>query len=126
MNTREIATDYRLQHWAGIIRERNESGLSVKVFCANAGFHENSYYYWQRRLRETACEELAKKRSGPTGLLPAGFAEVKLTERSSRPSPAAADQGKVCIESSGARIIATGGYPADKLAALMRELRRSC
>jgi putative transposase len=55
INTREIATGYRLEHWAGIIRERAESGLTVKAFCESAGVHPNSYFYWQRRLREAAC-----------------------------------------------------------------------
>ena len=45
MNTREIATEYRLSHWAQVMRERIESGLSIKAFCENVGFHENIYYY---------------------------------------------------------------------------------
>ena len=59
MNTREIAAEYRLSHWAQVMRERSESGLSIKAFCENAGFHENIYYYWQRKLRESACERVA-------------------------------------------------------------------
>jgi putative transposase len=55
MNTRKIAADYRLAHWARVIHERAESGLSVKAFCESAGFRPNSYFYWQRKLREAAC-----------------------------------------------------------------------
>jgi len=55
MNTRKIAAEYRLTQWAGIIRERQESGLNVKAFCEAKGFHENIYFYWQRKLREAAC-----------------------------------------------------------------------
>ena len=58
MNTREIAAEYRLSHWAQIIKERQASGLSVKQYCKDAGFHENIYFYWQRKLREAACEQL--------------------------------------------------------------------
>ncbi|WP_337999084.1 IS66 family insertion sequence element accessory protein TnpA, partial [Desulforamulus hydrothermalis] len=58
MNTREIAAEYRLAHWAQIVRRKNESGLSIKAFCASEGFRENTYYYWQRKLREAACEQL--------------------------------------------------------------------
>ena len=78
MNTRDVAAEYRLQHWAGIIRECKESGLGVRAFCANSGFHENTYYYWQKRLREMACEELVKVQAGRTNHLPSGFAEVKI------------------------------------------------
>jgi putative transposase len=59
INTRKIAADYRLAHWAGIMRERTESGLTVKAFCETRGFHPNSYFYWQRKLRESACGEIA-------------------------------------------------------------------
>ena len=57
MNTREIAEEYRLSHWAEIMKDRTASGLSIKNFCKAAGFHENVYYYWQRKLREAAYQE---------------------------------------------------------------------
>ena len=44
MNTNDIAVEYRLSHWAGIMRKREESGLSSKEFCKNARFHENRYF----------------------------------------------------------------------------------
>lgn len=59
MNTRDIATEYRLSHWAGVLQEHHSSGISIKEFCKRAGFREHVYYYWQRKLRETTCEELA-------------------------------------------------------------------
>ena len=54
--TREIAAEYRLTHWAGVVRQRAESGLTVKAYCESAGLHENTYFYWQRKLRESVCE----------------------------------------------------------------------
>jgi putative transposase len=78
INTREIATGYRLEHWAGIVRERAESGLTVKAFCESAGLHPNSYFYWQRRLRESACEGMSAGAlpapGGWTAAVPAGTA----------------------------------------------------
>jgi hypothetical protein len=81
MNTREMTEEYRLSHWAQIMRERSESGLSIKAFCKTAGFHENVYYYWQRKLREAACKELSTKAGQKTGgsarsLVPQGWAAV--------------------------------------------------
>ncbi len=58
MNTREIAVEYRLTHWAQIMQERIASGKSVREFCASAGYREHVFYYWQKRLREAACREL--------------------------------------------------------------------
>lgn len=46
MQTREIASEYRLAHWSQVMRERRESGLSIKAFCQASGFHPNVYYYW--------------------------------------------------------------------------------
>jgi len=58
MNTRKIAAEYRLSHWAQIMREKSQSGLSAKDFCQKIGISENTYFYWQKRLREAACREL--------------------------------------------------------------------
>jgi len=58
INTRKIAAEYRLSHWAQIMRERTQNGLSIRTFCAQAGISENTYFYWQRRVREAACQEL--------------------------------------------------------------------
>jgi putative transposase len=65
ISTRENTAGYRSEHWAGIIRERSESGLTVKAFCESAGLHPNSYFYWQRKLRESALEGMT------AGALPA-------------------------------------------------------
>ena len=82
MNTREIAVEYRLTHWAQIIRRRNESGLSIKAFCTNEGFHENIYCYWQRKLREAVCERMTEVRTKhtPTDCFPLVFVELKIAE----------------------------------------------
>jgi transposase-like protein len=68
INTRGIAAEYRLTHWAGVVRQRAESGLTVKAFCESEGLPENTYFYWQRKLRESVCE-------GPAALpAPSGWA----------------------------------------------------
>ena len=125
MNTREIAVEYRMSHWAQIMQNRIDSGLNVRAFCKNAGIHENSYYYWQRKLREATCEELTRNECG-AGLMPPMFAEVKLATRSTFQPMAANQQNNVCVEASGVRITADSGYPVDKLAYLMRAVMRSC
>lgn len=125
MNTREIATEYRLSHWAQIMRERVDSGLSIKAFCANAGFHENVYFYWQRKLREATCEQLAEVRTKQMELTAPGFTEVKFPEATVQSSEPEAT-GCLRVEASGVQITADSTYPIDKLAVLLRELTRSC
>jgi hypothetical protein len=120
MDTRSITAKYRLTHWAGIIKARKESGLSIKAFCENAGIHGNTYYYWQRRLRLAACGAL---KGGD--MAPSGFVEVTLLSQPVSPTSPGGVQNQVRIEMTGLRITADGEYPADKLAALMREMVRS-
>ena len=56
----------------------------------------------------------------------AAFTEVKLTTRNGLPPMAAGMQNQVCIESTGVRITADGGYPADKLSYLLRAVTQAC
>jgi transposase-like protein len=125
MNTNEIAKEYRLAHWAGIMREREESGLSIKAYCKNAGYHENVYFYWQRKLRETVGAGISKAREEAVSMVPSGFVAAMLAERDARPVAGTPLLGSVSIETSGVRITADSGYPADKLSALIREVARS-
>ncbi|MEG1577355.1 MAG: hypothetical protein RR336_01170 [Oscillospiraceae bacterium] len=37
VNTREIAAEYRLTHWAQILQDRADSGLTVKAYCTQQG-----------------------------------------------------------------------------------------
>ncbi len=129
MNTREIAAECRLAHWTQIIRRRSESGLTIKAFCANEGYHENIYYYWQRKLREAVCEQMTEIRTEhtQTGLIPPGFAELKIAEAHER-LPLRENSGKdeIRIDLAGMRITADSSYPAEKIAVLLAALKRSC
>lgn len=127
MDTRKIATEYRMSHWSQVMRERRESGLSIKAFCKEAGFHENVYYYWRRKLREAACEQMPdlQAETGQTDLAVSGFTEVHLAEVP--PHPALPETpGHLRIEVGGMLITAESGYPPSMLAALLRELRDLC
>jgi transposase-like protein len=126
MNTREIAVEFRLSHWAKIVQDQNNSGLSIRAYCKNASIQESSYYYWLKRLREAASEGMAQLRRSETGLAPAGFAEVKLPTTSALEPTFTAKQSHVCIEAAGVRITADNGYPIGNLATLLREVARPC
>jgi putative transposase len=52
------------------MRERAESGLTIKAYCETAGIHANTYYYWQRKLREAAGEELKAQQAAGTAPTP--------------------------------------------------------
>ncbi|MBN1623114.1 MAG: transposase, partial [Clostridia bacterium] len=52
MNTQRIAMEYRLSQWAGIVQQRLDSGKNIKDFCEDEGINRNTYFYWQKKLRE--------------------------------------------------------------------------
>ena len=131
MNTREIAEEYRLSHWAKIVKERGESGLSIKQYCENIGIHENSYYYWLKKLREAVSEEftstagcITREATNIVALKTPIFAEVKLPEL--QPSATSIPCNQISIEAIGVRITAGGEYPIDKLTELLRTMSRTC
>ena len=126
MNTRGIALEYRLSHWAGIIRERGESGLTIRAYCDSIGIQENSYYYWLRKLREAASNELSEIVGDRTGSSLPVFAEVKLGEGPVLPTAGSIAQNHVCIETGGVRLTAGSDYPIDKLTELLRAVSRAC
>jgi transposase-like protein len=138
INTREIAKEYRLSHWAQVMQERAASGKSIKEFCKHIGICGNTYFYWQRRLREAACEHLnttqpasrtcgkASKAERPQKPVAApNFAEVIVYEA---PAPLAQEDStpQLRIEISGVKITADSSYPIDKLAAIIREFVGPC
>jgi len=126
MNIKDIAVEYRLSHWAQIIKDRSESGQSIKDYCKNAGIHENAYYYWLRKLRISACEGLAKIQGNTASLAHPRFTEVKLVSSSVLAPAPGACQSQVSIEFTGVRINASSEYPIDKLVVLLKEVARLC
>lgn len=127
MDTRKVAAEFRLSHWAQIMQEQKESGLGVKAFSEKAGFHENTYYYWQRKLRKMACEEISRIQHGEaTSLVPAKFVEVTPREEPKIPTLIIPQQSQISIETSRMCIKADSEYPLDKLLKLLREATRSC
>jgi len=82
INTREIAMEYRERHWAGIMGEQRDSGLSKKAYCLKTGIPANVFYYWQRKLRERVCQELAQNQKTETknALAPAGWSACEIAK----------------------------------------------
>jgi len=124
MNTREVAKEYRLSHWAEVLRERSASGLSVKEFCKSAGFHENIYYYWQRKLREAACEELAARAQSEAtdsekSLVPKGWALCKADDSNS-------NRKAIVVEVNGCRVHVESETAPELIVKVCRALKSLC
>jgi len=125
MNTREIASEYRLSHWAGVLQERNASGMSIKEFCKTSGLRENVYFYWQRKLREATCEALASRAENEAAdsgknLVPNGWAVYEAVEPRVGISPC------VTIEVGGIRVLAETDTDPELLVKVCRALKSLC
>lgn len=56
----KISHEMRLMQWTPIVRECRGSGMSVKAWCLENNVNEKKFYYWQRRIREEAFDNLKK------------------------------------------------------------------
>ena len=74
MKISEVKQAYQLQEWSGMLRQRKESGLSVKEWCQEQGLTEYIYYYRLRKLRQAACTVLEQAQ-------PVQLAEVPLAPK---------------------------------------------
>ena len=107
MNTQKVAKEFRLNQWSQIIKARNESGKTIKEFCADTGISKNAYFYWQRKLREVSCEELVKK-DEITEIVPEGW--IRLDQA----KPQYADDG-ILIEINSCHITVNGNTDLELL-----------
>jgi len=82
MNTRQVASEYRLSQWIQAMQAHKASGISITTFCESRGISRNTYFYWQRKVRALTCAELASKSQqaaagSETSLVPNGWAVCK-------------------------------------------------
>jgi len=82
MGTQKVTSEYRKSKWAQVIQARFESGQSVKDFCLTNGISRNAYFYWQKRLREEACTDLAGAEE-TRNIVPSGW--MQLTPKQAQP-----------------------------------------
>ena len=57
MDTKLATTQIRIQQWAAVIHDRQESGLKVDDYCEQHGLSRNAYYYWLRKVKESALTQ---------------------------------------------------------------------
>lgn len=119
MNTREMASEYRMVQWAQAIQERVAQGESIKDFCERRGISRNTYFYWQRKIRQAACQQLAPTSRADTALVPKGWAVCEAAK------PVTND-GAITIEIGPFRVNAGAGIAPEELEQVLRVLVRLC
>jgi len=61
MNVTDLKTQMHVQEWARLIEDRQDSGLSIKEWCRQNNLPESRYYYYLKKLRLAACENLTSE-----------------------------------------------------------------
>mgnify|MGYP001168587923 CR=1 FL=1 len=117
MDTKKFTKEYRLSQWARIIKARNESGKSIKEFCEDTGISKHAYFYWQRRLRQEACKDLAIT-DKTTDIVPNGW--VKL----SPPAKQQYNDDGIMVEINGCHITVRGNTDLELLKSVCSVLRQ--
>jgi len=62
------------------MQKRVRACQSIQTFCAEEGISKNTYFYWQRKLREAACAGLAQQTDvDGIALVPNGWAQLAVS-----------------------------------------------
>jgi len=130
MDSKEVVKAHQMSYWTQVLHERTMSGEKIEDFCRNRGINKHSYYYWQRKLRDIACSQLAEQNAirESTDLVPRGFIEIQLTDPVQHPlrTSVATGHGAVRVDIGAIRITANTGYPTEQLAELLKSLAAIC
>ncbi len=74
----------RMSSWTAMVKERKESGMSIKEWCAANGIRESVYYYRLNRLRKAALAVYDTPKSKERGECLSGtFAQIPIPSSSS-------------------------------------------
>jgi len=124
METKEMTMEIRLAQWAQVMQDRVSNGQNIAAYCAQRGIGRHSYFYWQRKLREAAVQQMAEAsevEKGQQALVPRGWAQACVAEEST-PEPTGGLTLRVC----GAEIEVRRGFDEALLTSVCRALSQSC
>ena len=48
----DLKHEVTAQRWAALIKERMDSGMTIKEWCQERNIKESQYYYWLKMLRK--------------------------------------------------------------------------
>ena len=56
----KVKKEVKVSKWAEMVRQRNESGLTVTDWCKENGINLKTYYYRLKRVRQAVCNEIER------------------------------------------------------------------
>ena len=100
----QVREAYRVEQWRQLMQQRKDSSLNNREFCAQQGISEKSYYYWLKKLRESAMER--------------GIPQLVALEDREKPD-------ELRIEYYGASMVLPGHVDIEAVAAVLRSLQQT-
>lgn len=52
MTAKEAKRQIAIENWIEIIKDQKQSGLRISEYCRQHGLSRNTFFYWQRIIRE--------------------------------------------------------------------------
>lgn len=74
-----------LEYWSQIVKEQQESGLSVKAFCRSRQMSHHAMYYWIKEMREEVLLARANANPNASACPTTQFAAVSLAREEHHP-----------------------------------------
>lgn len=76
MDSTTLTKQLKLQQWSKIFQMRKSSGLTITEYCKENSIQPSKYYYWLKRVRQVACDQLPAPLSKPANpIVPVTFEE---------------------------------------------------
>jgi len=84
----QITHEMRLKNWEHVVEEcnRRPEGVTVKQWLSENGINVKVYYYWLRRVRQAAYDQMKLEQSGELAVTSdrrVSYAEITLTGNTS-------------------------------------------
>lgn len=105
----QITHEMRLKNWTHVVEECNkrQQGVTVKQWLHDNDINEKVYYYWLRRVRQAAYDQMKAEQTGELTVVPnnkVSYAEITLTgntsSRTSNVPAAVISAGNISIDIS--------------------------
>ncbi|MDR1816344.1 MAG: hypothetical protein LBR00_06730 [Clostridiales Family XIII bacterium] len=71
MDIKKLKQEYRIRQWSVVVAECQRSGMSVSAWCESQGICRQTYYYWQKRVREAAVSDAFSTQESEPCIVPA-------------------------------------------------------
>ena len=110
MDTKLATQQFRLQEWAGIFKDRKNSGLKVDEYCQLHHISRDAYYYWLRKVKTAALTQ-------------AGFVELPVYNKKHTSNPTFIPQ--MSIRLGTAEICVNNDTPSELITRVLGVIRHA-